>query len=695
MNFTFNWLSEFVPITIEPQELANVLTMAGLEVESLRPITEPETNRADWVFAIGVTPNRGDCLGIKGIAREVAAFTGERLKSLPAKSLENAGSVTPPIVKVSIDDPHLCARYSAGVLTGIKPGRSPAWLRFRLEACGLRAIDNIVDVTNYVMLETGQPLHAFDLDLLPARHIAVRPAGRRITFSTLDGSERELTAEDLLIWDGDLPVALAGIMGGINSEVSQNTTSILLESASFDPIRIRRTAKRLSLHSEASHRFERGVDPEGTVAALERAAALLAQLAGATPATAVVDRYARPPESYKIFLREQRIQSLLGVAVDSQVAENHFQSLGIRTARRPGNVIECSPPTSRPDLTREADLIEELARLYGYDKIPSSLPRLRPAGGGRDELLWRQRAVRSFLAGESFVEAINSPFTNERLNRDFPGLWDGAVSAVAVQNPLVKESGELRLSLIPGLIDNLRANLAQKAPSFHAYHMGKVFRLAAGGTLSEERLYLSGILYGPRERIGLSKDGEAAPGFLTCKGIVEGVFDVLRIGEQISWTDHNIGALHPGRRALATLDGQSLGYLGEIHPELCDELGLPPFLTFELDLEKSLQYAPRKISVRNLPRFPSVVRDFAVVVERDFQSHQIVAWINSQGEALIEHVEVFDEYRGAPIPEDKKSLAYKISYRAEDRTLTDAEINALHQDLVSKISKTFGAELRS
>jgi phenylalanyl-tRNA synthetase beta chain len=302
--------------------------------------------------------------------------------------------------------------------------------------------------------------------------------------------------------------------------------------------------------------------------------------------------------------------------------------------------------------------------------------------------------VRSFLAGEGFVEAINLPFTNERLNRDFLGLWNGAASPVAVVNPLVKESGELRLSLIPGLIENLRANLAQKAASFYAYHLGKVFRLTAG-TVSEERLYLAGMLYGPRERIGLSKDRETAAGFLTCKGVVEGLFDLLRIGDQISWSDHNIGALHPGRRALATLRGQRLGYLGQIHPDVCDELGLPPFLAFELDLEKSLQYAPRKISVRNLPRFPSVVRDFAVVVERDFQSHQIVSWINSQGKALIEHVEVFDEYRGAPIPEDKKSLAYKISYRAEDRTLTDAEINAVHQDLVSEIRKTFGAELRS
>jgi phenylalanyl-tRNA synthetase beta chain len=692
MNFTLNWLNELVAVELPPAKLADLLTMAGLEVEAVTPLSEPGTEGADWLFTIGVTPNRGDCLGVRGIAREVAALTGERLKPARKASLR-AAEGGGDRVKVSIENPQLCARYSAGLVDGIKIGPSPAWLRFRLEACGIRAINNVVDVTNYVMLETGQPLHAFDLDLLPARHIVVRTAGAPAKFTTLDGNERELGAEDLLICDGDIPVALAGVMGGMNSEVNQNTSAILLESANFDPTAIRRTAKRLGLHSEASHRFERGVDPESTVDALERAAALLRELAGPARFAGVVDRYPRRPKPPDIVLRQERIESLLGVAMDGKVAEQHLRSLGIATKRRSGKIIVCAPPSSRPDLTREADLIEELARLYGYDKIPSNLPRLRTAGGGRDELLGRQRALRSFLSGEGLVEVVNLPFTSENLNRAFPGLWEGAAAPVAVVNPLVKESAEMRLSLIPGLVENLRANLAQKAASFSAYHLGKVFRMA-GGT-PEERLYLSAIVYGPRARRGLRDSAGHSAGVLDCKGLVEGVFDLLRLGDEIVWSDDGVGALHPGRRALARIGEQPLGYLGQIHPELCDQLGLPPFLLFELDLEKSLEYAPRKISVRNLPRFPSVGRDFAVVVERDFQSQRIVTWINSKGEALIERVEVFDEYRGAPIPEDKKSLAYKISYRADDRTLTDAEINTLHQDLVSEISKVFGAELRS
>jgi phenylalanyl-tRNA synthetase beta chain len=694
MNFTFNWLNEFIAVAMTPEKLAELLTMAGLEVESLTPITEPETNRSDWLYTIGVTPNRGDCLGIKGIAREVAALTGGSMKAVALASGSRAkpGEIAKR-VDVSVQDSRLCARYSARIVEGITIAAAPARVRFRLEACGIRAINNIVDVTNYVMLETGQPLHAFDLDLLAARHIVVRTAGSSLKFTTLDGNERDLVADDLLICDGDVPVALAGVMGGMNSEVSQSTSAILLESANFDPTVIRRTAKRLSLHSEASHRFERGVDPEGTVEALDRAAAMLVELCGAQAVPGVVDRYPGLPKVSTIVLREQRITALLGAEIDGKIAETLLRSLGVKIKRGAGKVIRCMPPSSRPDLAREVDLIEELARLHGYDNIPSTLPRLRPAGGPRDELLARQRAVRAFLAGEGFAEVINLPFTSEASNRAFTGLWDLA-APVAMVNPLVKESAEMRLSLIPGLIENLRANLAQKAASFYGYHLGKVFRMARDAG-PEERLYLSGIIYGPRARRGLRNPGEQAPGFLDCKGLVEGLFDLLRIGDQIEWSDYACAALHPGRRALAHVGEQSLAYLGQMHPQLCDQLGLPPFFVYELDFEKSLEYAPRQIALRNLPRFPSVGRDFAVVVEGDFQSQRIVSWINNRGEALIEHVGVFDEYRGAPVPEGKKSLAYKISYRAEDRTLTDVEINTLHQNLVSEIGKVFGAELRS
>ena len=694
MKFTFNWLKEFVTFKASPEKLTGMLTMAGLEVESLTALQDPDTNRDDWLFEISVTPNRGDCLGITGLATEVAALTGGRMKSAAATPRSKDSSIANRVT-IAIQNSRLCPRYSAGVVDEVHMGPSPAWMRFRLESCGIRSINNVVDVTNYVMLETGQPLHAFDLDRLPTRRIVVRTAQEIKKFTTLDGVERDLAPEDLLICAGDMPVALAGVMGGADSEVKAETRSILLESANFDPTAIRRTAKRLGLHSEASHRFERGVDPEGTLGALERAVYLLATVATGVPVPGVADRYPRRAKPATLFLREKRVEEILGIRIGVQQAEKLLRSLGLKTQRQPrsGRIKVVVPPRRR-DLTREADLIEELVRLHGYQRIPSTLPLLRSSGGRSDLRLGWERRTRSFLAGEGLVEVVNLPFTTEKLNRVFAGVWDGDASPVAVLNPIAKESTEMRLSLIPGLIENLRANLAQKAESFSAYHLGKVFRLGRDGT-TEERQCLGGILYGPRARRGLRTGAEAALSFLDCKGLVEGILDLQGMGETVGWCREPSAFFHPGRAAALLRGDKKLGTLGQVHPDVSDELGVPAFLLFELDFEGLLQYAPRRITARSLPRFPSVERDFAVVVEREFPSQQIIDWIKNRGEALIECVEVFDQYLGSPIPAGKKSLAYKISYRADDRTLTDSEVNTLHQNLVDQIAKFFGAQVRS
>jgi phenylalanyl-tRNA synthetase beta chain len=693
MKFAFNWLKEFVTFRASPQNLAEMLTMAGLEVESVAPLREPETDREDWLFEVSVTPNRGDCLGITGLAREVSALAGGQLKTTQIRMHGKDPSIAKR-VSIKIANRRLCRRYSARIVDEVRLGRSPAWMRFRLERCGIRSLNNVVDITNYVMLETGQPLHAFDLDGLPSRKIVVRPAKEIRKFTTLDGVERALAAEDLLICDGDVPIALAGVMGGTNSEVMPGTRSILLESANFDPLSIRRTAKRLGLHSEASHRFERGVDPEGTLFALDRAVYLLSELANGVAVPGVSDRYPGRQQAATLSLREKRVEEILGVRIGAKQAEQFLRSLGLKTQRQASRGrIKVVVPARRADLTREADLIEELARLYGYERIPSNLPRLRSSGGQRDDRLAQERRIRFFLAGEGLVEVINLPFTSPELNGAFSGLWEGESSPVAVLNPLAKENAEMRFSLIPGLIENLRVNLAQQAESFWAYHLGKVFRVGSDGT-AEERQCLSGILYGPRARRGLHAGG-ASPGFLDSKGLVEGILELLGMGDGADWSRDGLPALHPGRAASLRVNEKNLGYLGQVHPDLSDRLGLPPFLLFELDFEGLLQYAPRRITARSLPRFPSVERDFAVVVEREFPSQQIIGWIKNRGEALIEYVEVFDQYLGSPIPAGKKSLAYKISYRADDRTLTDSEVNTLHQNLVDQIAKFFGAQVRS
>ncbi len=714
MKLTLNWLKEFVDLRDSPQKLAETLTMAGLEVESLAPLGSKDGSD-DWVIEISVTPNRGDCLGVLGLARELAALGAGRLK-ISARKSSAAKSSTGSPVKVEIQSPRCCRRYSASVVESVRVGASPPWMRARLEACGIRSINNIVDVTNYVMLETGQPLHAFDLDRLAAKRIVVRQAKEIKKFVTLDEVERDLAPEDLLICDGDVPVALAGIMGGRDSEVRSETRSVLLESAHFDPVTIRRTAKRMGLHSEASHRFERGVDPEGTISALERAVSLLGQVAGGRPVGNIVDRYPRRAKPPAILLRQPRVTAMVGVEIKAAEIEKILKKLGCRIQRRGKAAFNVVPPTYRGDLTREADLIEEIARLHGYGKIPSTLPRARLCGGRPDARLRWERAMRSYLGGEGLTETINLPFTSAETNRRFQGLGHGA--PVPVLNPLVQQSAEMRTSLVPGLIENLKINLAQRVNGFAAFALGKVFyldpstRATASGrepslrvVLSKrseskddgdpkERQHLAALLYGARERMGLRAE-EAPFSFLDAKGLIEGIVERFGAGGRPVWTDSGVPAfLHPGRAALLQSAGAALGYVGEIHPDVGEALSLPRFLIFELDFEKLVQYLSPKLTVRSLPRFPSVERDLAVVVDEEFPAQRIINWLKDLRHSLIEDVEIFDQYRGAPVPEGKKSLAYTISYRAEDRTLTDAEVQSLHQDLVSRIGEIFGAQLR-
>lgn len=692
MKLTFNWLKEFVDIKESPERIARALTMAGVEVDSLVPLHQGKDGLNDWLMEIAVTPNRGDCLGILGLAREVAALTGAHLK-LPPVSPHAKSPRGKRLVDIKILSPRLCPRYSARMIQGIHMASPPSWMRVRLEVCGIRSINNVVDTTNYVMLETGQPLHAFDVDRLTTKRIVVRKAGKIKKFVTLDGIERELAPDDLLICDGDTPVALAGVMGGRDLEVGLDTRAVLLESAHFDPLSVRRTAKRLGLHTEASHRFERGVDPQGTLYALDRAAFLLGKVAGGIPLKGVVDRYPHRAKTPPVLVRDQRVKGLLGIDLRPREMERILKSLGLKIQGRSKNGLKVRPPSYRGDLAREADLIEELARLHSYEKIPSTLPLIRPQGGRVDLRLRRERRIRSFLVGEGLTELINLPFTSREMNRRFYGLWEGRGSPVSILNPLVQENAEMRLSLLPGLLENLRLNIAQKVRSFCGFDLGKVFCLDAKRS-PRERHYLAALLYGQRERKGL-REKERPLTFPDAKGLVEGILEVLGVEHHAVWAPCGIASfLHPGKSAALQFGDSSMGYLGELHPDLCEELDLPPFLIFELDFEGLVQYAPRELTARSLPRFPSVERDLAVVVEEAFPAQRIISWIKDLNHSLIEDVQVFDQYHGSPIPEGRKSLAYTISYRAENRTLTDSEVNTIHQDLIARISEVFGAQLR-
>ena len=685
MKVSFNWLKEFVEISQSPQEIADCLTMGGVEVESLVPL-----GGGDWVLDVAVAANRGDCLSVIGLAREVAAITGAKAHIPNTKVVAKAARAHG--LDVTVEDAELCPRYCARFISGLHVAASPSWVQLRLETCGIRSINNVVDATNLVMLETGQPLHAFDWDKLQTKRIVVRTAGKTQSFIALDGLERELKSGDLVICDSDTPVALAGIIGGLVTEVSPGTVTILLESAHFNPLAVRKTAKRLGLHSEASYRFERFVDPEGTLFALERAGAILAEVAGGKADRGTVDCRPQRHKPAKIFLRDARVKGLAGIAIEQKEIARVLSPLGLRIQRRSKNGLEIVVPSYRNDLTREADLVEEVARLRGYANIPAKLPLVRPQARRDPQLHW-ERKIRCFLAGEGLTQVVNLTFAGREMNQTFAGLWEFAPVAVPVLNPLTQDNAEMRVSLLSGLVEKLRSHAEQKVRALCVFEFGKAFSQASTGA-HEEKLYLGGLCYGYRTQLGL-RASERPWGFLEVKGVVEGVLEILGILQDVIWTgDETPPFLHPGKGAVLVRHGQTLGLVGDIHPDLCDRLNLPSCSLFELDFAPLVQYARPDFAVRSLPRFPSVERDVALVVEDTFQADRIVHWIKGNGHFLIEDVKVFDEYRGNQVPERMKSLAYKISYRAPDRTLTDAEVNELHHALIAKLVENFEVQIR-
>jgi phenylalanyl-tRNA synthetase beta chain len=649
---------------------------------------------ADTVLDVEITPNRGDCLSILGLARDVAALFGVPLKLRRPQRAPSMRAGT-DAVSVDIDAPDLCPRYAALPMSGVKLGQSPMWMRRRLELCGMRALNNVVDATNYVMLELGQPLHAFDLEKIEGRRIVVRRARGDREFTTLDAVARALEADDLMIADGAKPLALAGVMGGLNSEVGDATRAILLESAYFDAAAISRVSRRLGLRSEASYRFERGVDRAGQPAALARAAELIAANAGGKVSGPLVDIDAQPAPHREITLKLDAMASLLGVTIKPEVVRRRLKSLGARVSASGRGAIKVVPPPWRPDLNESADLAEEVARLSGLEDIPSVLPprisAIAPAS--------RERAffagTREVLIGAGLTEAMTIAFIAPAENQRYPGLGANP-SPVRVQNPLSAELGEMRLGLTAGLVAALRFNLNHEAASFHAFEIGKTF--AMEGDDARERQTLGAISYGPYLQGSIGERGADA-GFFTMKGIVESYFAALGLAGRVSMRAADparAAFLHPGRAAEVRLDDSPLGYLGELHPADAMRLGLnAPCAVCELDLTSLLSYgfAPRK-AIEAPPRFPAVRRDVALVIDRDFPADLVIRTLWEVASPMLEDVEVFDVYVGTAVAQGKKSIALACRYRAKDRTLTDEEVNLVHAALVEQACSRLGAEMR-
>ncbi|HVP29972.1 MAG TPA: phenylalanine--tRNA ligase subunit beta [Myxococcota bacterium] len=653
--------------------------------------------RAETVLELELTPNRGDCASVLGVAREVRALFGGALQLPPTEVKEGAGRAA-DLVRVSIEDGEGCPRYVARVVRGVRVGESPEWVRRRLEAAGMRAINNVVDVTNLVLLELGQPLHAFDLAKLGGGEVRVRSARAGERLWTLDGEERTLEPDDLVIADGKLPVALAGVMGGADTEVTATTTDVLIESAAFAPARIRRTARRLGLRSEASYRFERGIDPAGVRRAADRAARLIAELAGGEAAAGAVDVAGRPLEPPRtIALDPARVNRLLGTALAAEEIASLLRRLEIGCEAAADGGLRCTVPSHRPDLVIPQDLIEEVARLHGLDGIEPRLPvaQLRTLSEAPHRSLVER--ARDALVGAGLLEAATLSFFDAAdLDRLDLSLDDRRRRTVRIQNPIGEEQSRLRTSLLPSLLRAARQNLARKVERVRLFEAARVFFAdgpAAEAGLADEPLRLAAVLtHGPRQ--SLWEPREAIPSFFEAKGVAERLLAAL--GRE-AWLRAGSGEpyLHPGAACEIVTRAGVAGAVGELHPDAARAFEIDvPCAVIELDVTALAALPERVARYTEVSNQPPVRRDLAVLLDREVAAGDVLEAIRKQAGPQLAAAEVFDRYEGPGVAEGKVSLAFRLVFQRADRAFTDAEIAKLVERVVGMLAHRFGGELR-
>ena len=658
----------------------------------------------DVVLDIELTPNLARANNIIGMAREVAALTGQTIRQWPPQDDLLAGryAAKTAYAAVASADPQLCARYSAALIEDVTVQPSPAWMQRRLRLAGMRPINNIVDITNYCMLETGQPLHAFDYDKLQLSRngVVVRQAKPGERLLTLDGVDRELTPDMLLITDDSGPIALAGVMGGAATEVTDSTRRILLESANFDFLSIRRTSQQLRLFSEAGQRFGRGLDPELTPLGLLRASRLMERLGGGALHGDIADAYPNRPEAKRIALPLGDVNRLLGIDIGLDETVRMLSALEFDCAvRREGEVttIDVEVPSYRLDVSIPADLIEEIARVHGYDAIPSTLMRdVLPPQRSQPQRQGMEQ-TRDILAGCGLTEIISYSLTNlDLVNRLNPGQSEANPDDyVRVANPLSSEREFLRRALLPSMVETLQSN-SRFRQRMLLFEIGRVYLPQPGEELPDEPRRLAIGMTGPIHSASWQTPPEDAAtfGFTHLKGVLDLLIERLHApGLHYEPTSHP--ALHPARAAALRMQGETIGVMGELHPQLRDAFGLPeqPVALLELDLDALLAgRRPRRYTP--IARFPAVLEDMALVMDADTPARAVQDVIEAAGGELLRRVELFDVYRGEPIPEGKKSLAYALTFQADDRNLTEDEVRAIYQRIQQRAAAELDAHPR-
>ena len=747
----YSWLNEYLHTTKSPAELADILTMGGLEVEEVQTWTSPDGSVTDQVLCTKVTANRGDLLSLVGVARHAAALL--RIASPPAvlpplHAVERGAggvrsSATVGPVTVQLADTEGCPRYTALLVEGVTVGPSPDWLANRLAAAGMRPISNVVDCTNYVLWELGQPLHAFDFDLLHDGTIIVRKAREGETIVTIDDQERQLLPTDLLITDPAGPVALAGIMGGSNSEVNAATTRVLLESAHFDPSTIRKTALRLGMSSEASYRFERHVDPNLTLVALWRVAELIVETSGGAIVPPALDVASREFAPLTIPLRPSRCNALLGTDLTADQMTAYLRSIefGVEDAVAvppppsegggPGGVgsLSITIPTARPDIEREVDVIEEIAIIHGYNEIPTTIPGKLPASAVLTDSQRLERRARAILRGGGLNETLSfSMICPKDLDRcGFPADAPER-NMLPLASPMIAEQSHMRTTLLPGLLAACEANVHQRISDVALYEINPVFLPLAGEELPHEEKRVAGVIMGNAWTSAWKSGGEMSPvDFYWMKGVVEQLLTGLNVGE-VTFERGEHPTFAPGRCAAVRLSavsplytsgeggrggevavlppsplvergpGGEVGHLGEVAPSVQAAYDLPGRVyAFELNLEALLASACLLRAHAPLPRFPAALRDVALLVADD-EAHaaaRIAEAIRAAGGEYLRSVNAFDLYKDDQrLGAGKKSLAFSLEFRALDRTLTDDEVDAAMAAIVAHLQTAMAAEVR-
>ncbi|PYS74429.1 MAG: phenylalanine--tRNA ligase subunit beta [Acidobacteria bacterium] len=687
MLISHNWLRELTNTQLTPQELRERLTMVGLAIDAV------EEQPADSVLDVEVPSNRPDCLSHVGIAREVSVIESGQLSlpaEQPAKTEGKAGSFT----SVVINDPDLCPRYAARLVRGVKIGPSPEWLAKRLEAIGQRPINNVADITNYVLHEIGQPLHAFDFARLADRRIVVRRAASGEKLKTLDGIERELTSDMLVIADAERPVALAGIMGGEDSEISNETTDVLIESAYFNPDSVRKTARSLGMDTEASRRFERGADREGVLRALRRCVELICAVAGGVATEDAIDVYPDPTSATVVKFRPARVTELTSLSVETVEMKRILDGLGFELIGESADRLDYKVPSWRVDVELEEDLVEEVARHTGYEKIASELPPSDSAGEYHSTEM-KQRLLRVALNGLGYDEAINFSFIQHQEEFELiPAFAGNGATQPELSNPILENASSMRSTLLPGLLTSLRHNNNHGIRDVRLFEIGRIFATSKPGQLPEETNSLAMIATG-----GVVEEARALAAreldFFDLKGALETAVARMYL-KPLSFSKADVKHLRSGQAAkVSTEDGTVVGTAGRLSEAIASAHKFrQPVYVLELDLSSLLAGPTKEVHYKPLPRYPMVVRDISILLSRTIQLDEVLATVDEQSVSDCRGARFVGVYEGANIPADKRSLTLRVEYRSDERTLRDEEVEERHAQLTQYLLQKFSAEQR-